>query len=147
VNGQRDAEPIAGGRGNELRADRGAAHREDDDRVHVCVPVRQLHGAGDAARLRQLTRKPRHAAEHVLGVDALERRRIVEGDRVLEQRRRVAVGRVLGLGAGGLVVGVLVAEEVAGIHQRTAAAGRSAPAMRLPSARSVSTSSGDRAST
>ena len=72
----------------------------------------------------------------------------VEGDRVLEQRRALIAAAVVRVRAAGLLVGVLVAEEVAGVHQLEAAAlGRSAPAIRRPSVSSASTSSGVRAST
>ena len=103
---------------------------------------------GDLAGLRQLPRHLGDLAEHVLGVDPTQRGRIVEGDRLLEQRRPFVVPLLGGIGAAGLLVGVLVAEEVAGVHQpATVARGCSAAAIRRPSASSASTSSGERAST
>ena len=75
-------------------------------------------------------------------------RRIAAAVELADQHRDVDAVAVLALGsASRLLVGVLVAEEVASVHQVAATVGCSAPAIRRPSARSASTSSGERAST
>ena len=148
MDDERDPQPLPRRGGDQLGADRRAAHRQHDDRVHVPESVIRREGGRDLAGLGQLARHLGDLAEHVVGVDPPQRGRIVEGHRVLEQRRAAVVALLGGIGTAGLLVGVLVAEEVAGVHQLAAAArGCSAAAMRRPSASSAVTSSGDRAST
>ena len=141
MHDERHTQPIPRCGRDELGADGGAAHGQHDDGVDICVPRPELDRRRHLARLRQLARHRSDAAQHVLGVDALQRGGIVERHRLLEQRRAAGVPVLGRVGAARLLVGILVAEEVAGIHQRPAAA------MRLPSSRSCSTSSGERAST
>jgi hypothetical protein len=148
MDDQGDPQPLAGGRGHELGADRRAAHRQDQDRIHLAEPWIRLHGLRHAPRLGELPRQLGDLVEHALGIDALQRLRVVERDGLLEQRRALALAADLVLRTPArFLVGVLVAEEVAGVHQPAATFGRSAPAIRRPSARRAWTSSGERAST
>ncbi len=136
------------GGGDQLGADGGAPHRQHDHGVDVAEGGGKLRGRRHPAGLRQLARHGRDLREHVLRIDPAQRCGVVEGDRLLEQRRARAVRVVLGIRPARLLVGILVAEEVACVHQVAAAAlGRSAPAIRRPSASSASTSPGERAST
>ena len=147
VHDERHAQPFAGGCGHELGTDGRSAHRQHDHGVDVAQPRRQVDRTGDLACRAELAREVGDLREHVVGVDAPERGRIVESDRLLEQRRP-RVGLVGRIGRAGLLVRVLVSEVVARVHQLAAAGcGRPAPAMRRPSASSASTSSRARAST
>ncbi len=141
VDDERHLEAITGRGGDQLGADRGAPHGKHDDRVDVGVALVQDDRRRDPTRLHQLLRQLRHAAEHVVRVDPLAGGRVVEGDRLLEERRTTALVALVGrVGASGLLVRILVAEVVLGVHQRPPAA------ILRPSASRASTSSGERAS-
>ncbi len=148
MNDQRDAEPLPCRRSDELGADGRAAHGQHDHGIDVAEPSVRLERGRHVPGLCQLSRHLGDLAEHVVGVDPLPGGEIVEGHRLLEQRRALVLPLLGGIRAAGLLIGVLVAEEVACVHQLAAAArGCSAAAMRRPSASRASTSSGDRAST
>ncbi len=143
---ERHAEPVGGDGRHELGADRRAAHREHDDALHRPVAVRQRHGACDASGLSHLAREGGDPAEHVPGVDPAQDGRVVQGDRLVELRRRVRLVSVALLATPGLLVRVLVAKEVPRVHGRPQL-GTPEAASERPSASSASTSAGERAST
>ena len=149
MDDQRNAKSFARRGGDELGADRRPAHGQHDDGVDVAQPGVWSEWLRHARGLRQLPRDLGDLPEHVLGVESTQRRRVVERDRVFEQRRTLVVIPLLGgVGGTGFLVGVLVSEEVASVHQLASVArGCSAPAIRRPSSSSASTSSGERAST
>jgi hypothetical protein len=97
------------------------------------------------ARAGQLARQVTDPGQHPAPVDPGQDRRRIQGDGLLHLGRYVRVELFLVLGASpGLLVGILVAEEVAGVSHAGATA---ASAIRRPSSRSASTSAGERAST
>ena len=118
MHDERHPQPVARRRGDELRADGRAAHGQHDDGIDVGVALVEADRCGDASRLGELGRQGGNPTEHVLGIDAPQRGRVIQRDRILEERGAVAVFMWVGIRSPGLLVGVLVAEEVAGIHQR-----------------------------
>ena len=142
VHQQRHAQPLPGNCRHQLGADRRPTHGEHDDMVHIGVAIVEAQRRTQSSGFRELTRQVHDPPEHVLRVDPLAGRRVVQGDGLLEQRRTLVVAVALGrrIGTPGLFVRVLVAEVVAGIHAYVA------PAMTRPSESSVSTSPGERAS-
>ena len=101
MHDQRHAQPVAGRRGHQLRADRRAAHGEDADGVDVGVRVGQLDRRRHPARLDELAAAaPAHGRACRRGRSACSVRRVVEGDRLLEQRRPVASSSAASAGRG-----------------------------------------------
>ncbi len=148
MHDQRNAQPIPCRGGHQLGADRRSAHRQHGHEVDVAVGLVERHRSRYPARLRQLAGHGGDPRQHPLRIDPGQDRRVVQRDRLVERWRTVVVRGLGGVRAPGLVVGLAVAEVVAGVHQAPAApAGCAAPARRRPSASSASTSSGDRAST
>ena len=88
MDNQGNPQPVAGNPGHQLRPDRGPSHGGDADGIHVPVRVRQIKGRRHSTRLRQLSWHLAHLAEHVAGVDELDPRGIIQGDRLVELGRR-----------------------------------------------------------
>ena len=145
LDDERDAQARAGGAGDQVCTDRGSAHPQHDDQVHVAVPGIQGQACGCLASTGQLTGQVADPGQHPAPVDPGQDGRRVQGDGLIGLERRVRVELVFLFGAApGLLVGILVAEEVARVGHAGAAA---ASAIRRPSSRSASTSAGERAST